>query len=125
MPTDPSAGIGLSTSATTQPARRTPGRRNAGGWKQLPKQTKHFPCGALIGRLQCRTEGLATTRPRAGLAQIASCARPKLTYAVNSVGLAEDGGEAEVADLDLTLVTIDEDVVALEVPVDDGWIVAV
>jgi hypothetical protein len=44
---------------------------------------------------------------------------------VNSVRLAEDGGESEVADLDLTLVTIHEDVVALEVPVDDGWIMAV
>jgi hypothetical protein len=44
---------------------------------------------------------------------------------VNSVRLAEDGGESEVADLDITLVTIHEDVVALEVPVDDGWIMAV
>jgi hypothetical protein len=44
---------------------------------------------------------------------------------VNSVRLAEDGGESEVADLDLTLVTVHEDVVTLEVPVDDGWIMAV
>jgi hypothetical protein len=44
---------------------------------------------------------------------------------VDSVGLAEDGGEAEVANLDLALVTVHEDVVTLEVPVDDGRIVAV
>ena len=48
-----------------------------------------------------------------------------LTDAVNGMGLAEDGSQAEVADLDLTLVAVHEDVVTLEVPVDDGRIVAV
>jgi len=44
---------------------------------------------------------------------------------MDGMGLAEDGGEAEVANLDLALVAVHEDVVTLEVPVDDGWIVAV
>jgi hypothetical protein len=44
---------------------------------------------------------------------------------VNGMGLAEDGSQAEVADLDLALVAVHEDVVTLEVPVDDGRIVAV
>jgi len=35
-------------------------------------------------------------------------------------GAAADGGEAEVADLDLALAAVDEDVVALEVAVDDA-----
>jgi hypothetical protein len=47
-----------------------------------------------------------------------------ITYAVDGVGLAEDGGETEVANLDLSLVAVHEDVVTLEVPVDDGRIVA-
>jgi len=44
---------------------------------------------------------------------------------MDGVGLAEDGREAEVANLDLALVAVHEDVVTLEVPVDDGRIVAV
>jgi len=44
---------------------------------------------------------------------------------VNGMGLAEDGSQAEIADLDLTLVAVHEDVVTLEVPVDDRRIVAV
>lgn len=39
--------------------------------------------------------------------------------------LAEDGSQAEVTNLDLALVAVNEDVVTLEVPVDDGWIMAV
>lgn len=48
-----------------------------------------------------------------------------LTNAVDGMGLAEDGGQTKVADLDLALVAVHEDVVTLEVPVDDGRIVAV
>jgi len=44
---------------------------------------------------------------------------------VNGMGLAEDGSQAKVADLDLALVAVHEDVVTLEVPVDDRRIVAV
>ena len=44
---------------------------------------------------------------------------------MDGVGLTEDGREAEVANLDLALVAVHEDVVTLEVPVDDGRIVAV
>jgi hypothetical protein len=44
---------------------------------------------------------------------------------VNGVRLAEDGGEAKVTDLYLALVTVHKDVVTLEVPVDDGWIMTV
>ena len=44
---------------------------------------------------------------------------------MDGVGLAEDGREAEVANLDVALVAVHEDVVTLEVPVDDGRIVAV
>lgn len=43
---------------------------------------------------------------------------------MDGVGLAEDCSEAEVANLDLALVAVHEDVVTLEVPVNDGWIVA-
>ena len=44
---------------------------------------------------------------------------------MDGVGLTEDGREAEVANHDLALVAVHEDVVTLEVPVDDGRIVAV
>lgn len=46
-------------------------------------------------------------------------------HAVHSVGLAEDGSKAEVPDLDLARVAVDEDVVAFEIAVDDGRVVAV
>lgn len=49
----------------------------------------------------------------------------RLTYAVDRVGFAENGGQAKVADLDLPLVAVHEDVVTLEVPVNDGRIMAV
>lgn len=47
------------------------------------------------------------------------------TVGMGEGGVAEDGGEAKVADLDLAGVAVDEDVVALEVAVDYGGIVAV
>jgi hypothetical protein len=41
------------------------------------------------------------------------------------MGLAKNGSQAKVTDLDLPLVAVHEDVVTLEVPVNDGRIVAV
>lgn len=43
---------------------------------------------------------------------------------MHGMGLAEDGGEAEIPNLDLASVAVDEDVVALEVPMDDGGVMA-
>jgi DUF1009 family protein len=44
---------------------------------------------------------------------------------VHGMGLAQDGSKAKVPNLDLAGVAIDEDVVALEVTVDDGRVIAV
>jgi hypothetical protein len=38
---------------------------------------------------------------------------------VNSVRFAKDGSQAQVANLDLTLVAIDEDIVTFEIPMDN------
>ena len=48
-----------------------------------------------------------------------------LTNTVNGMGLAEDGSQAKVADLDLALVAVHEDVVTLEVPMDNRRVMAV
>lgn len=44
---------------------------------------------------------------------------------MHSIGLVENGSKAEITDLNLSLIAIDEEVVTLEVPVNYGWFVAV
>ena len=47
------------------------------------------------------------------------------TYTVDSMRFAKDGGQAQIPNLDLPLVPIDENVVAFEISVDDGRVMAV